>query len=60
MTQFKITIKSQGQKRVEEAEGIKDLNRQLALYRSQGWTITKIKRVSPVQPTWAALEGLLV
>lgn len=42
---YKITIKSKGQKRVEEANGVRELHTSLALYRSQGWQIADIRRV---------------
>jgi hypothetical protein len=42
---YKITIKSKGQRRVEEADGVRELHTSLALYRKQGWKIAGIKRV---------------
>lgn len=42
---YKITIKSKGQKRVEEANGVRELHTSLALYRKQGWKIAGIHRV---------------
>lgn len=42
---YLVTIKSKGQKRVEESDGVHELHTSLALYRSQGWKIAGIKRV---------------
>lgn len=42
---YKITIKSKGQKRVEEVDGVRELHTTLALYRKQGWKIAGIRRI---------------
>lgn len=59
---YKITIKSKGQKRIEEANGVRELHTSLALYRKQGWKIDGIKRVDAGKKPVAVqnLEGLMV
>lgn len=58
---YKITIKNKGHKRVEEADGVKELHTQLALYRSQGWKVASIKRVdSGKKPVMQDLKGLVL
>lgn len=58
---YKITIKSKGQKRVEEVEGVRELHTSLALYRSQGWKIAGIKRIDAGRKVVSQkLEGLMV
>lgn len=42
---YKITIKSKGQKRIEEVGSVRELHTSLALFRSQGWKIADIKRI---------------
>lgn len=58
---YKVTIKSKGQKRVEEVDGVRELHTSLALWRSQGWKIGAIKRVGTgKKPAMHNLEGLMV
>lgn len=58
---YKITIKSNGQKRIEEANGVQELHSSLALYRRQGWKITNIKRVNSGRKlSLQALKSLIV
>lgn len=42
---YNITVKNKGQTKVEKADGHKDLNVKLALFRAQGWEISDISRV---------------
>jgi hypothetical protein len=42
---YQITVSNKGERRIEEAKGIKELHTSLSLFKSQGWEIADINRV---------------